>query len=124
MPLIEEEGSKLASSHTRPACTWRSRRKAEDQRAQVVDFEPLAQRHCRKNTLPLATAVTSPRLGRDCDKASLAVMNMGNGFTTGPAEAAYVINELVKPASVIASHANEVGTANGKGRPGARRRPS
>ena len=31
--------------------------------------------------------------------AKLAVMNIGDGFTTGPAEAAYVINELVKPAS-------------------------
>src|ERR1700710_1082012 len=39
--------------------------------------------------------------------ARLAVINMGDGSTTGPAEAAYVINELVKPASVIASHANE-----------------
>jgi L-ascorbate metabolism protein UlaG (beta-lactamase superfamily) len=51
-------------------------------------------------------------------KARLAVMNIGDGFTTGPAEAAYVINDLVKPASVIASHANEVATENGKLRPG------
>ncbi len=53
-------------------------------------------------------------------KARLAVMNMGDGFSTGPAEAAYVINELVKPAAVIASHANEVGTVNGKVRPGSK----
>jgi L-ascorbate metabolism protein UlaG (beta-lactamase superfamily) len=46
--------------------------------------------------------------------AKLVVMNIGDGFTTGPAEAAYVINDLVKPTSVIASHANEVGTINGK----------
>ena len=46
--------------------------------------------------------------------AKLAVMNIGDGFTTGPAEAAYVINDLVKPASVIASHANEAGTKGGK----------
>ena len=52
--------------------------------------------------------------------AKLVVMNMGDGFTTGPAEAAYVINELVKPASVIASHANEVGTVGGKVRPGSK----
>jgi L-ascorbate metabolism protein UlaG (beta-lactamase superfamily) len=52
--------------------------------------------------------------------AKLAVMNMGDGFSTGPAEAAYVINELVKPASVIPSHANEVGTVNGKVRPGSK----
>jgi hypothetical protein len=31
-----------------------------------------------------------------------------------------VINELVKPASVIASHANEVGTVGGKVRPGSK----
>src|SRR3954468_380578 len=42
--------------------------------------------------------------------AKLAVMNMGDGFTTGPVEASYVINELVKPAAVIASHANEAAT--------------
>jgi L-ascorbate metabolism protein UlaG (beta-lactamase superfamily) len=52
--------------------------------------------------------------------AKLAVMNIGDGFTTGPVEAAYVINELVKPASVIASHANEVGTVQGKVRPGSK----
>jgi L-ascorbate metabolism protein UlaG (beta-lactamase superfamily) len=52
--------------------------------------------------------------------AKLAVMNMGDGFSTGPVEAAYVMNELVKPASVIASHANEVGTVGGKVRPGSK----
>ena len=52
--------------------------------------------------------------------AKLAVINIGGGFTTGPVEAAYVINELVKPASVVASHANEVGTAGGKVRPGSK----
>ena len=52
--------------------------------------------------------------------AKLAVMNIGDGFTTGPVEAAYVINDLVKPASVIASHANEVGTVSGKVRPGSK----
>jgi L-ascorbate metabolism protein UlaG (beta-lactamase superfamily) len=53
-------------------------------------------------------------------KATLTVMNIGDGFTTGPTEAAYVINDLVKPHSVIASHANEVGTVGGKVRPGSR----
>jgi L-ascorbate metabolism protein UlaG (beta-lactamase superfamily) len=52
--------------------------------------------------------------------AKLAVINIGDTFTTGPAEAAYVVNELVKPASVIPSHANEVGTVGGKARPGSR----
>jgi len=60
------------------------------------------------------------RVVRDYYHAKLAVMNMGDGFSTGPAEAAYVINELVKPASVIPSHANEVGTVSGKVRPGSK----
>jgi len=47
-------------------------------------------------------------------KAKLAVINIGGVFTTGPAEAAYVITDLVKPNSVIASHANEVATKGGK----------
>ena len=51
-------------------------------------------------------------------KAKLVVMNIGDGFTTGPTEAAYVINDLVKPNSVIASHANEAGTEGGKVRAG------
>jgi L-ascorbate metabolism protein UlaG (beta-lactamase superfamily) len=50
--------------------------------------------------------------------AKLAVMNIGDGFTTGPAEAAYVINDLVKPSEVILSHANEPGTQGGKVRAG------
>jgi L-ascorbate metabolism protein UlaG (beta-lactamase superfamily) len=46
--------------------------------------------------------------------ANLAVINIGDTFTTGPREAAFVINELVKPKSVIPSHANEVATKGGK----------
>ncbi len=52
--------------------------------------------------------------------AKLAVMNIGDGFTTGPAEAAFVMNEQVRPNTVIASHANEVGTVGGKVRPGSK----
>jgi L-ascorbate metabolism protein UlaG (beta-lactamase superfamily) len=68
------------------------------------------------------TGVTADqeRVVRDLYHVQLAVMNMGDGFTTGPVEASYVINELVKPAAVIASHANEVGTVNGKVRPGSK----
>jgi L-ascorbate metabolism protein UlaG (beta-lactamase superfamily) len=48
-------------------------------------------------------------------KANMAVMNIGGfPFTTGPLEATHVVNEMVKPASVIASHANEVATVDGK----------
>lgn len=46
--------------------------------------------------------------------ANLAVINIGDTFTTGPVEAAYVVNELVKPNSVIPSHANEAATKDGK----------
>jgi len=52
--------------------------------------------------------------------AQLAVMNIGDTFTTGPREAAYVINELIQPMAVIASHANEKATENGKLLPGSR----
>lgn len=52
--------------------------------------------------------------------AGLAVLNIGGTFTTGPVEAAYVVNELVKPKSVIASHANEQATQDGKLLPGTR----
>ena len=44
----------------------------------------------------------------------LAVLNIGDVYSTGPTEAAYVINELVKPNAVIASHANEAATKDGK----------
>jgi L-ascorbate metabolism protein UlaG (beta-lactamase superfamily) len=48
-------------------------------------------------------------------KANMAVMNIGGSpFTTGPTEATYVVNELVRPSSVIPSHANEVATVNGQ----------
>jgi len=50
--------------------------------------------------------------------AKLVVMNIGDEYTTGPKEAAWVINELIKPVSVIVSHANEVATKGGKVIPG------
>ena len=47
-------------------------------------------------------------------KARLAVINIGDTYTTGPKEAAYVVNHLIKAKSVIASHANEAATKAGK----------
>jgi len=44
----------------------------------------------------------------------LAVMNIGDTFTTSPKEAAYVLNQLIKPSAVIASHVNEAATKDGK----------
>lgn len=46
--------------------------------------------------------------------AELVVMNIGDTYTTGPKEAAYVINDLIDPKAVIASHANESATSGGK----------
>ena len=68
------------------------------------------------------TGVTSDqdRVVRGHYNAKLVVMNIGDTFTTGPTEAAYVINDLVKPASVIASHANEPATLGGKVKSGTR----
>ena len=53
-------------------------------------------------------------------KANLAVINIGDVFTTGPNEAAYVINEMVRPNAVIPSHANEAATRGGVVQPGTR----
>jgi L-ascorbate metabolism protein UlaG (beta-lactamase superfamily) len=50
--------------------------------------------------------------------ANLAVMNVGGIFSTGPTEAAWVMNELVQPAAVIVSHANEAATQDGEVQPG------
>ncbi|WP_455202459.1 MBL fold metallo-hydrolase [Kaarinaea lacus] len=53
-------------------------------------------------------------------QARLAVMNIGDTYTTGPKEAAFVVNKLIKPKAIIASHANEAATKNGKLIPGTR----
>lgn len=47
-------------------------------------------------------------------KPALTVMNIGDTYTTGPTEAAYVVDKLVKSVTVIPSHANEVATKNGQ----------
>ncbi|MEO0407336.1 MAG: MBL fold metallo-hydrolase [Cyanobacteria bacterium P01_A01_bin.135] len=57
---------------------------------------------------------------RDQYGTELAVINIGDTFTTGPVEAAYVIGELVQPTAVIPSHANEAATVNGVPQPGTR----
>ena len=46
--------------------------------------------------------------------ARLMVINIGDNYTTGPAEAAWVVNNLVKPTAVIPSHANQPSTRDGK----------
>jgi L-ascorbate metabolism protein UlaG (beta-lactamase superfamily) len=51
--------------------------------------------------------------------ANYLELNLGPNAVT-PNEAAYIANELVQPASVLASHVNEAATADGKVRPGTR----
>ena len=53
-------------------------------------------------------------------QAQLAIINIGDVFTTGPEEAAFAVNKLVRPRSVIPSHANEVATSGGRVIPGTR----
>lgn len=50
--------------------------------------------------------------------AELAVINAGGTFTSGPVEAAFSINELIRPKAVIPQHTNEAATKGGKLRPG------
>ena len=55
----------------------------------------------------------------DYHKANLAVLNLGQSAMTVNS-ATYALNELVKPASVIFSHVNEVATEGGKLKPATR----
>ncbi len=50
--------------------------------------------------------------------AELAIINAGGLFTSGPKEAAFSINELIKPKAVIPSHTNEEATKGGVLQPG------
>jgi L-ascorbate metabolism protein UlaG (beta-lactamase superfamily) len=49
-------------------------------------------------------------------RANLAVINMG-AFAMQSEEAAHAVNELIRPAAVIASHVNEAATTGGKVKP-------
>ena len=51
-------------------------------------------------------------------RPDLAIVNIGDVFTSGPEEAAFEVNELVHPKAVIPSHVNEVATSGGKLVPG------
>ena len=53
-------------------------------------------------------------------KAELAIMTIGDVYSMGPEEAAWAVNELIKPKSVIPTHANEVSTEGGKVKPGSK----
>jgi len=55
----------------------------------------------------------------DYHKANLAMLNLGPSAVTS-LSAAYAVNELLKPAAVIATHVNEGATADGKVRAGTR----
>ncbi len=51
-------------------------------------------------------------------KPALVVMNAGGIFSTGPREANYVVDKMVKAKAVIVSHTNEQATKGGKVVPG------
>ncbi len=51
-------------------------------------------------------------------RPKLVVFNIGDIFTTGPEEAAFAVNELIRPRAVIPEHANEVATSGGSVIPG------
>ena len=52
--------------------------------------------------------------------AELAIINAGGIFTSGPKEAAFSINELIKPKAVIPQHTNEEATKGGVLVPGSK----
>ena len=51
---------------------------------------------------------------------NLAVINIGDIFTTGAEEAAFAVRELIRPVSVIPSHVNEAATQSGTAVAGSR----
>jgi L-ascorbate metabolism protein UlaG (beta-lactamase superfamily) len=51
---------------------------------------------------------------------NLAVVHGGDVFTMGPDEAAFAVNQLIRPRSVIPEHFNQVSTTGGKVNPGTR----
>jgi L-ascorbate metabolism protein UlaG (beta-lactamase superfamily) len=51
---------------------------------------------------------------RDFYHANLAVINIGDVFTTGPEEAAFAITDLIRPISVIPAHVTEAATQGGR----------
>lgn len=46
-------------------------------------------------------------------KVNLAIVHIGDIFTMGPDEAAFAVNRLIKPRTVIPTHANEIATTDG-----------
>ena len=55
----------------------------------------------------------------DFHKPSVMVLNLGLSSLTS-ASGAYLVNDLIQPATVILTHVNEAGTTGGKVRPGSR----
>jgi L-ascorbate metabolism protein UlaG (beta-lactamase superfamily) len=54
-------------------------------------------------------------------RPNLAVVNMG-ALAKQSEESAFAVNELIQPAAVIPSHANEAATTGGKVKPGSKTR--
>lgn len=58
------------------------------------------------------------KLYSDFYGVDLAIMHIGDIFTMGPDEAAFAVNTLIKPTSVIPTHVNEIATSGGVVTPG------
>ena len=52
-------------------------------------------------------------------KANLTLFNLGPNAVT-PASAAYAVNELIRPATVVVTHVSEAATSDGKVKPNSR----
>jgi L-ascorbate metabolism protein UlaG (beta-lactamase superfamily) len=55
----------------------------------------------------------------DFHKVNLTLLNLGPNAMTAPS-AAHAVNELIRPAAVIATHVNEGATSDGKLKPNPR----
>ena len=51
---------------------------------------------------------------------SAITLNIGDIFTMGPEEAAWAVNELIRPKAAIMTHANQESTKGGKVVPGSK----
>jgi len=57
---------------------------------------------------------------RNFYQANVVVINVGDIFSLGPDEAAFAVQELIQPETVIPSHINEAATSGGSVTPGSR----
>ena len=81
----------------------------------VIAFSNGLTLYLSGDTGPISDMSTVVRAGYRPD---LAIVNIGDVFTSGPEEAAFEMNALVHPKAVIPSHVNEIATSGGRVIPG------